>query len=313
MAEQADQEIYIYIGGGEGTVPRYVIRVRVHESIKAIPFRAFYEHPNVVEFECHGGVETIGEDAFYRCPSLKRVIIPGVTAVDRAAFFGCEALTDVECDKLETIGGSAFRLCKSLRCVKMPSIEIVEGFVFDHCENLTDVTFGNKLERFGRSVFYNCLNLRRITIPLKNGIITDDDVFQRCKTLECVDLVDEVHETIAALQLEEWRKDMNDEIGRINQVLPTAYTIFLPGEKTQAIQMWITLVLRKMEHYKAEHRTLLKEAATTLELALWKSRLCGDNNDVPEGDEKRRAECRHNCGADMSIIIPNVLLFLTIE
>jgi len=54
----------------------------------------------------------------------------------------------------------------------------------------------------------------------------------------------------------------------------------------------------------------LKEAATTLELALWKSRLCGDNNDVLEGGEEKRAECRNDCGADMSIIIPNVLSFL---
>jgi len=145
-------------------------------------------------------------------------------------------------------------------------------------------------------------------------MITDDDVFQKCKALKCVDLVDEVHKTIATLQLEEWRKDMNEEIDTINQILPNTLTgttyVDDPGWKTRAMRMWIISVLRKMEHYKSEHRALLKEAATTLELALWKSRLCGDNNDVPEGDEERRAECRNDCGADMSIVIPNVLSFL---
>jgi hypothetical protein len=85
-------------------------------------------------------------------------------------------------------------------------------------------------------------------------------------------------------------------------------------EKRLGRYMWITSVLHKIENCKAKHRAFLKEAATTLELALWKSRLSGDNNDVPsEGDEKGSAECRNNCGADMSIIILNVLLFLKIE
>jgi len=248
--------------------------------------------------------------AFYRCPSLKRVIIPGVTAVDRAAFFGCEALTDVECDKLERIGEWAFDGCKSLRSITLPSIEIVEGGAFNGCKMLMGVECGGKLERFGGRAFNNCLSLKRITIPLKNGMITDDDVFLGCRKLERVDLVDEVHETIAALHMKRWRDDMNDEIVRINRILP--YTPDTPPGSS-GIHRWFQSVLRKMEHYKAEHRTLLEEAATTLELALWKSRLCGDNNDVPEGDEERRAECRNNSGADMSIIIPNVLLFLKIE
>ena len=110
---------------------------------------------------------------------------------------------------------------------------------------------------------------------------------------------------------------MSEEIKRIDRVLPnTDAGDFLPnvGGKARVIRVWITSVHHKMEHYKAEHCTLLKEAATTLELALWKSRLGGDNNDVPaEGDENGRAECRNNCGADMSIIISNVLLFLKIE
>jgi hypothetical protein len=56
----------------------------------------------------------------------------------------------------------------------------------------------------------------------------------------------------------------------------------------------------------------LKDASTTLELALWKSRLSGDNNDVPsEGDENGRAECRVACGA--GVVIPNVMSFLKIE
>ena len=50
----------------------------------------------------------------------------------------------------------------------------------------------------------------------------------------------------------------------------------------------------------------MKEAANTLELALWKMRLSDIN--VPEGDEEGRASCRVKCGAD--IVMKNVLPFL---
>eukprot|EP00985_Skeletonema_marinoi_P002561 scaffold1057_cov203-Skeletonema_marinoi.AAC.9 len=42
-----------------------------------------------------------------------------------------------------------------------------------------------------------------------------------CANLKHADLVEgEVHETIAALLLEEWRNDMNEEINSINHILP---------------------------------------------------------------------------------------------
>ena len=81
--------------------------------------------------------------------------------------------------------------------------------------------------------------------------------------LNDVDLIGGVHETIAALLLEEWKNDMNEEIDAINQILrstnPGGYRD--AGEKTQAIQTWIRSVLRKYTQYKAEHRRYLNVAA----------------------------------------------------
>jgi hypothetical protein len=37
--------------------------------------------------------------------------------------------------------------------------------------------------------------------------------------------------------------------------------------------MWMRSVIDRMEHYKAEHNILVNEAATLLELALWKAKL----------------------------------------
>jgi len=119
-----------------------------------------------------------------------------------------------------------------------------------------------------------------------------------------------------SLQLESWRNDINEEIQSINRVLPGTG----PREKADEIRRWIQSVIRRIEHYKAEHNMLLKEATTLLELALWKAKL--DLDDEDEGGsldevktkkvkidvEGARNEARITSGA--SIVIKNVLPFL---
>jgi len=208
--------------------------------------------------------------------------MPGVEVVERGAFYCCVNLTDVECDKLEIIKDEAFGSCYSLRSIDLPSAKIVQSWAFSECGDLTNVKFGNKLERIQRSAFYDlsfdvCIpGLERITIPLKDGLIAWES-FIGCYNLKHVDLVEgAIHETIAALQLEEWRNDMNEEIDSINQILPHAdgegwfgTTYCVEGENTRAIRTWIRSVLRKIIHYKTEHQRLLdEEAGTALQLVL---------------------------------------------
>jgi hypothetical protein len=119
--------------------------------------------------------------------------------------------------------------------------------------------------------------MKRITIPLKDGLLSTDDIFFACNDLEQVDLIEgDLHETIAALILEDWRDDMKQEIDSINQILPDACAGYydeeeekwIEGEKTPAIQTWISSVLHKIRHYQTEHQHVLDGAATTLQLAL---------------------------------------------
>jgi len=138
----------------------------VHESVKVIP-RAFTWHPNIVEFVCHDGVETIGNGAFYECPSLRRVKMPGVKIVAAWAFACCKALRYVECGKLERIGRWAFRVSESLRSINLPSVKIVEECAFWDCKGLTDVKFGDKLEKIEKRAFYGCESLERNRHPVE--------------------------------------------------------------------------------------------------------------------------------------------------
>ena len=265
----AAEEYYVYTGG---VVPPDVTRVRIDESIKVIPAFAFKGHRNIAELYCQVGVKKVREFAFCGCPSLRLVIMPGVKEIERNVFGGCEALTDVECGKLEIIGESAFGSCISLRSINLPSAKIVHGGAFINCTALTNVKFAKELISIRMRAFAHCTSLERITIPLKDGMITRDDIFQRCEKMKHVNLVEGVHEIIAALLLEEWRKDMNEEIASINQILPITpagnYSHQDVGRKGQEVRLWIRSVLHKIDHYKAEHRRYLNEAATTLQLAL---------------------------------------------
>ena len=106
---------------------------------------------------------------------------------------------------------------------------------------------------------------------------------------------------------------MNQEIYRIKEVLRNTPA----DEKTDAIHEWIRSVIDRMEHYKAEHNTLLKENMTQLELAVWKAKL-DENEEEEESNviakkskievESVRKERRIMSGAN--IVIKNVLPFL---
>jgi hypothetical protein len=307
---QEGDEIFVYTGG-EQIVPHDVRRVRIDKSVKIVPEHAFEQRRNLIYVEFHDGVEIIEMFAFWRCQLLSSVKLPGVKVIEFGAFSGCSGLTDVEFgDKLETIGKNAFNWCTSLRSVTIPSVRTIGEWAFGSCKQLTDLDLPEGLDAVGESAFYGC-SLRRISMPLKDNMI-EDDVFDNCRNLTTVNLVGGIHKTIASLHLESWKNQIRDEIDRINQVLSN--TRFL--EETAAIQQWIRSVIGRIDHYKSEHKTLLKEATTLLELALWKANLDERKREslkVKAGGEKAglgnlRNESRIKSGA--SIVIKNVLPFL---
>ncbi len=104
---------YLYTGEDGEVIPADATHISA--AVKVIPARAFEYHPCIVEVFCDKKVERIEEEAFGGCPSLRRVIMPGVKFIGVEAFVQCETLTDVECDKVEIIENGAFYNCKSLR------------------------------------------------------------------------------------------------------------------------------------------------------------------------------------------------------
>jgi hypothetical protein len=306
-----DDDIFVYMGGDQ-EVPRDVKRAKIDESVDAVLARAFADCEQLIELEGHDKLKKIEADAFNNCRRLRRLMkMNGVIEIEREAFSNCHALSDLEFDKLEIVGLRAFCFCKSLRSMNMQSVRKIRGSAFHCCEALTDPVFGKDLEMIGRSSFIGCTALRRIAIPLKDGLIgVWDGAFHWCENLSRVDIVGGVHETISSLHMKSWRDTMKEEIDQINQTLLDTP----PSEKPAAIQQWIESVIDRMEHYKSEHKVLVKEAMTLLELALWKANL--HENDGNESEltmvQRKRARQERRITSGASIVIKNVLPFLQV-
>eukprot|EP00984_Skeletonema_dohrnii_P007718 scaffold2832_cov132-Skeletonema_dohrnii-CCMP3373.AAC.3 len=248
MAARGDNSSYVYRGEYGERIPRGATYITVAEIV-------------------HSSVQTQSKGI--------KVVMPGVKTAQHAAFSECEALREVECGKLEVVEGRVFASCKSLRSINLPSAETVEWEAFSECTALKKVKFGSKLQEIEKLAFYRCRSLERITIPLKkNGIITRNNTFSWCRKLRHVDLVEGavLDETVDALNVEDWKNDMNEAIRSSKEILlnrPAGYDGWDDGEwKAKAIRSWIRSVLGKIVRYKANHRRVLNEASSSLQLVL---------------------------------------------
>ena len=243
-------------------------------SVTTIPAEFLLGNLNIVELICEPGVKRIEEAAFAYCRRLQRVVLFGAKDVEAHGLVACEALENVECELLERVGEYAFRSCVSLGSINLPSIQRVARGAFIDCLALTHVTFGDDLEAIQTMAFFRCSSLEWITIPLKDGLFTDNTIFTACDCLKRVDILEgPIHDTANALLLDEWKIDMSNEIDSINQILPGANAGNYNndrehGEKTYEIRMWIKRVIRKITHYQVEQNRLLTEAATALQSRL---------------------------------------------
>ena len=324
MADHADDDesnanIFVYTGT---RVPQHlrktITHARIDASITEIHAGAFTNCTKLHHLEMHERVYKIGKRAFLRCRSLKGVKLLGARVIEMEAFKLCDDLEDVEFgDELETIGKLAFYQCGSLRRLTLHAVSTIELCAFACCDQLTKITLPQEgLVAVRGRAFAECPSLKRIAIPLKEDMLAGT-VFDDCDGLEKIKPVGGIEKTISSLHLKSWRKEMKREVSSINRALPT---LNAEGIQTDGIQNWIESVLRRLEHFKAEHYTLIREAMAILDLAVWKTMI--DDENEYEDDSQRakkvkmdmkamRRERRVTSGAD--IVVKNVFPFLRLE
>ena len=98
--------------------------------------------------------------------SVKQIIIgDGVTTIGDYAFWDCPSLTSVTIgNSVTTIGNFAFYDCRSLKSVTIPnSVRRIEVAAFRSCSSLTLVIIPNSVTTIGDYAFWNCIYNHRTT------------------------------------------------------------------------------------------------------------------------------------------------------
>ncbi len=113
------------------------------------------ENVIIPSFYCGKPVTSIGDYAFYDCPSLTNVI------------FG---------NSLTSIGDTAFSRCMSLTSIVTPdSITRIGVEAFSRCMSLTSVTLGNSLVSIGEAAFSYCWRLVEVINKSSLNIVKGSD------------------------------------------------------------------------------------------------------------------------------------------
>ncbi|MBR4034258.1 MAG: leucine-rich repeat domain-containing protein [Clostridia bacterium] len=139
------------------------------------------------------GIEEIAHYAFYRCDTLKSVILPkSLKKIGNSAFNGCTSLSSIEFGKnVEEIGEAAFSGCESLDNLVLPkSLIAIPDDCFHGCTSLSEISITENTEVIGEHAFSGCTALTAISLP---GVkVIRNLAFMDCKTLEKVSFSNEL-------------------------------------------------------------------------------------------------------------------------
>lgn len=137
--------------------------IELTPKILYIDARAF-ANSGLTEISIPKEIETIANQAFYKCEALKKIdFSDGIKEIKEAAFSYCSALEEIHLSKVLTkIGKEAFYACSSL----------------------TEITLPKKLINIGEDAFGACKALKEIKVEAGNTAFTSIDgvLFNKEKT-----------------------------------------------------------------------------------------------------------------------------------
>ena len=116
------------------------------------------------------GVTSIERSAFSGCSALTEITIPdGVTSIDKYAFYRCSALETVElsdASQLASIGIRAFEDCSVLKSINIPDgVTKIDCAAFSGCSFLQSIAIPEGVTTIEAGTFYRCAGLTEVILP----------------------------------------------------------------------------------------------------------------------------------------------------
>ncbi len=167
--------------------------ILLSSSLELIGARAFFGCNNLGHIEIPDSVLEIGESAFHYCENLETANIPsGLKVISKNTFSFCTKLSNVTIPSgVMVIDAGAFDCCAKLTEIIIPDtvtriggeVGSDDGGCFQSCYGLTSITIPASVTTIGDSVFYNCQNLK--VVSLSEGLVSiGDKAFEDCFALE---------------------------------------------------------------------------------------------------------------------------------
>lgn len=152
---------YFSLEAGDGTMQHY------YASNDSLGYAAFYRCGSLKRVVLPESLSVVGDWAFANCGNLTELVCPeNVTSIGAYAFSFCSSLTQIELPAgLTKMGRYAFQSCFSIRSLNIPGgIKKLEDYAFFFCLNLSEVTLNEGLEEIGHQVFsFNAM--KELSLP----------------------------------------------------------------------------------------------------------------------------------------------------
>lgn len=164
-----------------------------NSALKEIRFGAFAES-GIQEITLPNALKLVGDDAFRNCDVLEAAHFgKNANSISPIAFRGCKLLQHITVDRLNTtysaVDGMLLTKDKETLVIfpagkandtftlLAPSIKTIGDYAFYECENLRNVTIPNKVTSIGKRAFGFCENLNTVTM-LCDELIDPDNIKQ---------------------------------------------------------------------------------------------------------------------------------------
>lgn len=145
-----------------------ITSVKLPDTLESIGEEAFASCESLKSVNFPTTLTSIGEKAFIYCSSLKSVTLPSsITRIENNTFQSCTGLESITIPSSVTfIGAYVFYNCRSLKSIEIPSsVSILGPFAFTMCTGLSSVEIPSSITVIETQTFNGCTNLVSITLP----------------------------------------------------------------------------------------------------------------------------------------------------
>lgn len=141
--------------------------IRLSESLREIPYHAFWACESLQSVEIPEGVEVIGGSAFAVCQNLEYVQLPeSLKSIRLSAFIRCEALEKVEIPAgVEEIEGDSFWGTGWEESFQEDFVIVGKNVLIYYGGNEREVKVPEEVEYIGSLVFYNAEEMESLELP----------------------------------------------------------------------------------------------------------------------------------------------------